>query len=211
MGLLLMSTLTFRTLAVGTSLLIALAVGSAKIAIGGLPPNPGMPVGGTPGFTMTFDENGNATINGQPVPMLGIAPGGGIVYPLPGPVFPGFVNVFGPSDIGPNNPNGFSDLLQFQGGGPNGGVLIYSSLLDDPSAPDLADVVGLLQQNTPFSVIEFGPEGNNGFVWIGPNDPTQTLYQGISDIPEPSTFILGGLGLIALFLIGRRRWALKKV
>jgi len=155
---------------------------------------------------MTFDENGHADINGQPVPVLAAGGGIGVVYALPGPVVPGFVNVFTPGDIGPNNPNGFSDLLQFQQGGPNGGVLIFSSLLDDNSPPDLADVVGLLQQAGP-GVVERGPEGANDFVWVGPTDPTQTLYHGISDIPEPSTFILGGLGLVALFLIGRRRRA----
>jgi len=190
-----------------TSLLLGVvALGAANIAFGGQPADPGTPIG-TPGFVMTFDENGHATINGQPSPVLAVGPG--VTYILPGPVVPGFVNVFGPSDIGPNNPNGFSDLLQFVQGGPTGGLLIYSSLLDDPST-DLADVPGLVQQAGP-GVVETGPEGNNGFVWVGPTDPTQTKYIGISDIPEPSTFILGGLGLLALFLIGRRRWALKKV
>jgi MYXO-CTERM domain-containing protein len=114
------------------------------------------------------------------------------------------LNVFTPGDIGPNNPNGFSDQLQFHQGGPTGGLLTYLSLLDDNEPPDLADVVGLVPAGGP-AVLEMGPEGNNGFVW-GPT-PSGAIYQGISDTPEPSTFILGGLGLLALFLIGRRRRA----
>ncbi len=187
---------------------VAVAVGSANIAFA---QDPGTPVNGTPEFTMTFDENGNATINGQPSPafLLGGPTGGGVLYILPGPIAPGFVNVFSPGDISPTNPNGFSDLLVFQQGGPTGGDLIYFSLLDDNSPPDAADSAGTGPGGGPFAVTEMGPEGSNGFGWIPSN--THTVYQGISDIPEPSTFILGGLGLIALFLIGRRRGALKKI
>jgi hypothetical protein len=197
-----MSTLDFRKFAVGTSFLFVLAVGSAK---GGIPADPGTPVAGAPGFLMIFDENGHATINGQPVPGTPV-PGGGVDYPLPVPVAPGSVGVFTPGDASDSNPNGFSDLLTFSINPLNNqGVLLYESLLDDSSPPDLADVLRLVQPTTPFSVTETGPEGNNGFVWSSPIDPTKTVYQGISDIPEPSTFILGTLGLMILALLGWRR------
>jgi hypothetical protein len=193
-------------LGVSCLLLGVVIVGSAN---GGPAPAPGTPLPGTPGFIMIFDENGNATVNGVPAPVLAAGAGVGVVYALPGPVAPGFVNVFSPGDIGPNNPNGFSDLLTFQQGGPTGGILTYFSLLDDNSPPDLADVANLGPLNTPFSVIETGPEGNNGFQWVAgnPAGPSFAAYNGISDTPEASTFILGGVGLLALFLIGRRRAA----
>jgi len=48
-----------------TSLLSSVvAVGSANIALAQAAP--GTPLPGTPGFAMIFDENGHATINGQP-------------------------------------------------------------------------------------------------------------------------------------------------
>jgi hypothetical protein len=189
----------------GATILVlsTLAFGSANIAFAGNPSDPGTPQGG-PGWIMTFDENGNATINGQPAAVIAVD--GGVGYVLPGIVVPGSVNVFSPGDIGPNNPNGFSDRLNFQQFDQTHSFLQYQSVLD--GAPDgLADVAGLLPADTGFSVIETGPEGNNGFVWTSPADATHTTYIGISDAPEPSTFILGALGLIALYVIGRRRRA----
>ncbi len=102
---------------------------------------------------------------------------------------------------------GISDLLSFTNNTANQGILSYFSLIDDSSPPDLADV-SAFNVNTPFSVTEFGPEGLNQLQWIpDPNNPFGAIYNGVSDgvVPEPSTFVLGGLGLIALFLIGRRR------
>jgi hypothetical protein len=191
-------------------LLGVVALGSANIAFAVQLP-PGTPVGGTPGFTMTFDENSNATINGQPVGAVPL--GVGIDYILPGPVAPGQVLVLAPGDISPTNPNGFSDVLTFFSHPDGVFILFYQSLLDDTSPPDTADVANLIQPNTPFAVMETGPEGNNGFQWIAtdPSTGLSAIYNGISDVPEPSTFILGGLGIITLFLIGRRPGALKKV
>jgi hypothetical protein len=191
-------------------LLNAVAVGSANASIVDVP---GTPLPGTPGFIMTFDENGHATINGQPAPFFALPPGFGVGYALPGPVVGGQVVVFSPGDSSLTNSNGFSDLLTFQAGGPTGTFLEYESLLDDNSPPDLADVANLFMPATPFSVVETGPEGNNGFQWIATSSTTgaTATYFGISDTPEPSTFILGGFGLLALFLIGRRRGALKKI
>ncbi len=197
-----------------TSLLLgAVAFGSANIAFA--QQLPGTPLGDADGFTMAFDENGNATINGQPITGTALQ-GGGIVYDLPTTVATGTVSVFSPVDVSPTNPNGFSDILAFTTGLFGQSVLVYTSFLDDPSHPDLAD--RLLDVSalppSPFSVIETGPEGINGFQWIAdPSQPNFAIYNGISDgvLPEPSTFVLGGLGLISLLLFGRRRLASKKL
>jgi hypothetical protein len=137
------------------------------------------------------------------VPNPGVPqPGGGLLYALPVPVAAGDVLVLDPLDVSPTNPTGFSDLLTF-----SGTTLLFRSLQDESEMfPDPADVLGLIAPDTPFSVLESGPEGFNSFVWILDSGlPSYTVYNGISDIPEPSTFILGGLGLVALFLVGRRR------
>jgi PEP-CTERM motif-containing protein len=193
--------------------LVAVAFGSGNIAYA-VTGTPGMPLAGNPDFTFTFDENGHGFFdNNQPV-QWGVAGGGGIDYVLPVPVHPGNVLVLNNSDVGPNNPNGFSDLLTFFNITQNNvpvGVLFYQSLQDDNSPPDFADVLNLIQPATTFSVAEIGPEGANGFKWVDPFGLSATTYNGISDVPEPSTIILGGLGLIALLLIGRRRGGLKKV
>jgi hypothetical protein len=186
--------------------LLALACGSANFALA-QPPGPGSSVAGTPGFTFTFDESGDSLLNGGPNPLPVVPlPGGGIEFFLPGPVVPGDVLVRGLSDISPAN-NGVSDLLSFSNNTANQGILSYFSLIDDSSPPDLADVPSF-NLNAQFGVTEFGPEGFNQFQWIpDPNNPFGSIYNGVSDglVPEPSTFILGGLGLISLFLIGRRR------
>jgi hypothetical protein len=190
----------FLTRAFCISILGVLAFGSPK-SFAGLPPQPGSPVPGVPDFTFSFDENGHGFFNGQPVQASPVS-GGGIDYLLPVPVVPGDVIVNGPSDIGTTGGNGFSDLLTFMQG-PAGGVLFYQSLADDTSPPDLADIVNLIAPTTPIAVLETGPEGNNGFLWnpLG----TQTVYNGISDIPEPSTIVLGGLGLLSLAAVAFRR------
>jgi hypothetical protein len=199
-GLSLMNTRVFLTRGFCISILGVLAFGAAD-SVAGLPLQPGSPVPGVPDFIFSFDENGHGFFNGQPVPENPVT-GGGIDYFLPVPVVPGDVIVNGPSDIGTTGGNGFSDLLTFMQG-TTGGVLFYQSLADDSSAPDLADIVNLIAPTTSFAVLETGPEGNNGFVW-NPL-PSQTFYRGISDIPEPSTIVLGGLGLASLVALAYRR------
>jgi hypothetical protein len=175
---------------------------------------PGSPNVG-PSFTLLFDEKGNGVLTtaagSSPAPGVPVA-GGGIRYFLPVVVSTGDVIIRGPSDVSLNNPNGFSDLLTFTNDGPGGnGVLLYRSLIDDlDSFPDPADVLGLVAPTVPSFTDETGPEGSNGFVWLDPtggNIGDPTIYRGISDgtIPEPSSFILGGSGLLALVLIGCRR------
>ena len=180
-------------------------LGSGKIALG--VPLPGTPLPGNPGFILEFDEAGHGRVitGAGAVDEVGVPQlGGGIVYALPVPVFPGDVIVISPLDITLDNPFGYSDLLTF-----DGSSLLYRSLLDELEPfPDPADVAGLIFPASPFSTLESGPEGFDSFVWLLDSGlPSYTVYNGISDIPEPSTFILGGLGLFALFLVGRRRRA----
>jgi hypothetical protein len=205
----LIQAIRYSALRLGITSLVLVALGSANIAFAQLP---GTPLPGTPSFTMIFDEKGNATINGQPAQVT-TDNGAPLIYILPGPVVPGTVNVFSQEDISPTNPDGFSDRFGFFQQGPTGGVLAIQSLVDDNSPPDLADFTGLQPFVGALSVMETGPEGNNGFQWIATDLSTglSATYIGISDTPEPSTFVLGGFGLIALFLFAWRRGALKRV
>jgi hypothetical protein len=195
----------FPKLGVASLLLGALAFGSAKVAFG----QPGRPLPGNPGFILEFDETGHGQlITSVLVPNPGVPqPGGGLEYFLPVSVTPGDVAVYNVEDVSSSNPTGFSDLLTFFNSG-GSGILLYRSLQDEGEPfPDLADVLGLADPGTPFSVVESGPEGNNGFVWFAgtsSGNPDYTVYNGISDVPEPSTFVLGGLGLVGLFLIRKR-------
>lgn len=173
-------------------------------------PLPGSIIDGSPPFTTTFDEQGNGTLTtaSGSVNNFWAAGAYGIQYRLYAFVQPGNVVVTDPDAISPTNPLGVSDILHFDNDDNLGGIMIYSSVWDenDP-VHDLADVplANVLYYSTPadFYINEVGPEGSNGFQWIA----LGATYNGISDIPEPSTFVLGGLGLFALFLIGWRRRA----
>jgi hypothetical protein len=185
------------------------AVGSAKIAFANVGV-PGMPLPGNPDFTFTFDENGNSFFgNGQPV-QWGVDGAGGIDFVLPVPVVPGSVIIHGNSDFGVDNPFAFSDLLTFSNIPLDTGftgLLVYSSLADDGSPPDLADVPNLVAPATNFSTTEIGPEGANGFTWADPFAISATTYNGVSDgkVPEPSTIVLAALGGLALLAYRWRR------
>ena len=195
----------FSKLGVASLILGALAFGCSKVAFG----QPGRPLSGTAGFILEFDEAGHGQLitGGGLFPNPGVPQvGGGLLFSLPVPVTPGDVSVFNPGEASTNNPNGFSDLLTFFNQG-NSSVLLYRSRMDESEpVPDPADVLGLTSPGG-LSVLETGPEGNNGFVWIvgTSGGPDYTVYNGISDVPEPSTFVLGGLGLVGLFLIRYRR------
>jgi MYXO-CTERM domain-containing protein len=188
-------------------LTVVMALGTSGTAFAQPLPAPGTPLAGVPGFTIQFDEQGNSLLNGGPNPNpVTLIAGGGIEFFLPGPVTPGDVLIRGLSDISAVN-NGISDLLSFSNNTANQGILSYFSLIDDASEVEPADVLSF-NLNTPYGAIEFGPEGMNSFTWIPDmTNPLGAFYNGISDglIPEPSSFILGALGLIALFLIGLRR------
>ena len=173
-------------------------------------------------FILNFDENGNGSININGagfVPLQGIlAPDPtqtgsplALMYLLPPQVTPvvnGDVQIFEPN----SNSNIESDRLRFTNGlgvvfapsGPSADRMYYYSDLEASGNQDLADT-GLpsLPANTTDSAVEVGPEGANGFTYTaaGPN-----TYNGISDTPEASSFLLLGTGLLSIAGYMRRRW-----
>ena len=186
------------------------AFGSTRIA---LAQGPGSSVPGALGFTLNFDEYGNSLLNGLPNPGVPVA-GGGVNFLLPSQVIPGFVLVQAPFDINSANPGGDSDLLIFSNtvltSGQTVGVLTYESLIDpfDPLLP--ADVPVLNYLAPVLTIQEVGTEaGTNGFSWVPfPANVNGAYYNGISDgklVPEPSTFVLGGLGLVSWGAVAYRR------
>jgi PEP-CTERM motif len=152
--------------------------------------------------TIAVDEQGNYFINGnpgpaptpQPEPFTGVV---GMRFQLP---FPGNRGDIGMSE----QPGAVSDLVRFDG---NFGMWFFS-LTDETSGPDSpADVPMLPQLNTAlpfFPFPETGPEGNNFLSYnssstsppVGGdgNIPVQYLFQSDGLVPEPSTFILLGVG-----------------
>jgi hypothetical protein len=194
-------------LAIASLLFVSMAFGTAAVAHAQVAP--GSSISGTVGFTFSFDEQGNSLLNGGPNPnLVFLMPGGGIQFTLPGPVIAGDVLVTGISDVTPGN-NGISDLLSFSNNTANQGVLTYLSLIDDATETDAADHPNF-NTVTTYSVNEVGPEGANGFQWIpDPANLSGAIYNGVSDgvlsTPEPSTFIMGGLGLLSLAALAYRR------
>jgi hypothetical protein len=152
------------------------------------------------GPLITVDELGNGTFNGtvlhsglKPDPFSGIVT---LAYQLPFPGVPGDVLLFEP---GPQT-NVLSDIIRFDGQG----FLYFFSERETTDVPpfDPADVaqfpspIAALQQ---VSLLETGPEGNNGAFYTpggGPGgDPTfNPSYQFISDVPEPGSGVLAILG-----------------
>jgi len=194
-----MFTATYRTLAIRISLLALLAFAGNTNAFA----QPGTPQASVPPFTLNFDETGASLLNGgpNPNPVVPVA-GGGIQFYLPGLVTPGDVLISTGFDVNSANPTGASDVLSFSNGpgltGTLTGIMLYQSLLE-PADPLLAADVQNLVFATPFSPLqETGTEAANGFSWI----TTGATYNGLSDgflrTPEPSTFVLGGLGLLSL-------------
>lgn len=187
-------------------MLSLLAFGSARNALA----QPGAPLPGVPGFTLSFDEQGNSLLNGgpNPNPVIPVS-GGGIQFFLPGQISPGFVLVTNPLvDTTTANPNGDTDLLTFSNqiiaSGQTVGVMLFESLIDDTDGVnDPADVSVFNFLAPAITILETGPEGNNGFQWIAGS----AIYNGTSDgrIPEPSTFVLAGLGLLSLAALAYRR------
>jgi hypothetical protein len=156
-----------------------------------------------PGPVITVDELGKGTFNGTVLPSFQSAdPFSGIVtltYRLPFPGVPGDVYLFEPNTAGTNT---LSDIIRFDG---QGNLYFFSELEPTDVPPfDPADV----NQFPPpvaslpvVSLLETGPEGNNGALYNpaggNPGDNTAgATYNFISDVPEPSSGLLALLGLL---------------
>jgi PEP-CTERM motif len=192
---------SIQTALFGPAVIALLLVNQSRTALAQAP-GPGATLPGVVGFTLTFDEQGNSLLNGgaNPNPVTFIA-GGGVLFQLPGAVVPGDVLVFNPQD---SFAGGHSDRITFSNVVNAAGrtdFMLYESLIDESTgADDPADVPSFPLTST-FVVQEFGPEGNNGFVWPpDPNNAAGAVYNGISDglVPEPASIVLGGLGMLPL-------------
>ncbi len=165
-------------------------------------------------FEIFFDENGNGqiSVNGGPLgPIHGVmapdpADAGHVVltYFLPEHVVNGDVAVFEPD----STQQILSDGLRFTDA--NGNLDHFSATADrmiylsETGDADKADTgFGNFGLVTGFNgtVPEVGPENNNGFDWF----PGGNIYHGISDVPEPGTVILLGIGMLGMGLYRWRR------
>jgi hypothetical protein len=155
-------------------------------------------------LVVTIDENGNGTQNGTAMPgALGTDPLNNLttlIYNLPTSITPV------PGDVLILEPTGApSDLLRFV----RNQIIVYSDV-EAPEPPFLADVgIPTDRQTNLLSVAEVGGEGFNGLFPYTPtaNQPgfvaSFSTYTFISDVPEPSSLLLLGSGLVA-GLVARR-------
>jgi hypothetical protein len=168
---------------------------------------------------VVIDENGNGEVSqdgGQTYQLLpvGLNANGAPTYTLPQPFIEATMGII-------ENTNGspiLSDIVDGHNTGPGGvGQLsFYSDPSDDPSDNDLADHAIWANAPAPTFFLREGPIEPHAFVPPGSwgvfydstlaGQPQDNSYFIISDagVPEPSTFLLLGIGVMAL--CGRTIW-----
>jgi hypothetical protein len=165
---------------------------------------------GVPIFT--FDENGNGNFAGAPIPgVLAPDPLTGlpaVKYTVPFPFIPGDVVLLEPISTAQE----VSDVVRFW---QDNSIYFLSDLEPGETKPDLADSifpVPLPLQTNLIRLDEIGSEGLNGAFYT----PTGSMpgavptgiaitYHIVSDVPEPSTLVLLGLGAVSLLAYAWRR------
>jgi hypothetical protein len=179
-----------------------------------------------PTFTITFDEAGNATISingGTPTTLTGTL--------MSNPSNVGLTGLMALTYILPASNIGNGDVLVSEGTGQpasdairftnvagtltgnSADRMIYYSDQDDPVLL-LADTGLPTNLGTSTSVPEIGLGGGaNGFTYSASSgaDNLSDVYNVISDpstspVPEPSSFLLLGTGLLGLVGYGRKKW-----
>jgi hypothetical protein len=170
-----------------------------------------------------FDEYGNGFLNGSPLPFSvatdsqsGLST---LMYQLPFLVRQGDLFLTEGAAQPP------SDLVRFDNisnttGALTGAIYFYSDGYGDETPIPLADnPFGIPPANSAgfqvLTAIEQGIEGNDGYVYNpNPSDPgsdlggTTITYTIISDgvaVPEPSAFVLLGMGAVGIIFYARRK------
>jgi len=167
----------------------------------------------------TFDESGNSSGPSSAPPIsagvLQPDPSGGLtvpvlVYTVPLSLVTGDVML-----TEPGQPAGgqFSDVVRFWN--PTGvnstQIIFYSDFSAADPADALADTGLPSQLINPVLINEVGPEGNNGASYTPPAGGPGSLpgaliqYNIISDVPEPNSLALAGVGAGLLLFASKRR------
>jgi hypothetical protein len=160
-----------------------------------------------------IDENGNGTLNGDPL-LWSVGqdsgPGGlsnALIYQFP--------TTLGNWTVGdlllqePSGSGGGSDLIRFN---PDNTLVFYSDM--DGAILDIADI-GIPPDRYPNNLTRtelVNGDGSDGIFYVpteGSNPGfltgLQVEYHIISEVPEPSTFVLMAMGILGLLAVGWRK------